>query len=357
MRVALVYDRVNKWGGAERILLALHELFPEASLFTSVYDQKGALWAKRFSIRTSFLQKVSLARRSHELFGVLMPIVFEQFSFDSYDLVISVTSEAAKGIIVKPQTKHICYCLTPTRYLWSGYEDYFSTSLFRLIASPAVSYLKRWEEVAISRPDIFVAISNEVKRRIKKYYHIDAQIIYPPLDSNENKNILPVKERGYFLVVSRLVAYKRIDLAVKACNERKLPLKIIGTGSELGRLRAIAGPSITFLGSLTDEEVVSYYKGCRALLFPGKEDFGLTVLEAQQYGKPVIAYKAGGAIETVLEGKTGLFFYPQTIKALEKAIRRFERRRFRKEECQLQAARFSKALFKEQFLNLVDSIV
>src|SRR5258708_777508 len=212
MKVALVYDRINKWGGAERILLALHEIFPEAPLYTSVYNSELAPWASIFTIKTSFLQKFPKASSHHEMLATLMPVAFESFSFDEYDLVISITSEAAKGIITKTTTKHICICLTPTRYLWSGYNTYFSKSVFKNISKPIVHYLKKWDRVAAQRPDAYIAISQEVQKRIKKYYGRDSVIIYPPLtiESKGKKNPENQKQitDNYFLVVSRLVPYK-----------------------------------------------------------------------------------------------------------------------------------------------------
>lgn len=184
MKVALVYDRVNKWGGAERVLLALHELFPNAPLYTSVYHAQKAEWADVFDIRTSFLQKFPKASSRHEVYALFMPFAFKNFSFDEYDLVISVTSDAAKGIVTKPKTKHICYCLTPTRYLWSGYDDYFSNPFFKLLSLPAVHYLRQWDKGASKKPDYFIAISKEVQKRIKKYYGRDSKVIYPPVTIN-----------------------------------------------------------------------------------------------------------------------------------------------------------------------------
>jgi glycosyltransferase involved in cell wall biosynthesis len=271
VKVALVYDRLNKWGGAERVLLTLHKLFPLAPLYTSVYDRKKAPWADVFNVRTSFLQKLPFAM-NHELFAALMPLVFESFNFDEFDLVISVTSEAAKGIITKPQTKHICYCLTPTRYLWSGYDEYFKNPLLRLISKPAVWYLKFWDKIAAQRPDAFIAISKEIQLRIKKYYGRQSSLVYPPVTFDarkwnlevrtlklENRSLIhpqissvkglassfkPQASKDYFLIVSRLVPYKKIDLAIKTFNKLKLPLKIIGTGAEMKRLKAMAGPAI-----------------------------------------------------------------------------------------------------------------
>ena len=182
MKVALVYDRLNKWGGAERVLLALHKLFPQAPLYTSVYDSQKASWAKVFDVRTSFLQNFPFAMY-HELYAPLMPLVFESFNFDEFDLVISVTSEAAKGIITKPKTKHICYNLTPTRYLWSGYSEYFKNPIFRFLSLPVIVYLKFWDKIAAQRPDKYIAISKEVQSRISKYYGRESVVVYPPVES------------------------------------------------------------------------------------------------------------------------------------------------------------------------------
>jgi glycosyltransferase involved in cell wall biosynthesis len=334
----------------------MHELFPDAPLYTSVYNPQTAPWANVFDVRTSFLQSLPFAATNHEKLAPFMPAAFESFSFDEYDLVISITSEAAKGIITKSHTKHICYCLTPTRYLWSGYEEYFSNPALRIFTRLMISYLRRWDYMAAQRPDMIIAISKEVQRRIEKYYGRESEVVYPPTTiSNVKYPISNVKweEQGYFLVVSRLVGYKRVDIAIEACSELGLQLKIIGTGSDLPRLKAMAGPTVEFLGDLTDEKVVSYYKHCQALLFPGKEDFGLTVVEAQLFGKPVIAFKEGGALETIIEGKTGLFFSPQTKTALKGALERFGKQTFRSQDCERQARMFSLARFKKDFLRQV----
>lgn len=359
MKVALVYDRVNKWGGAERVLLALSEIFPDAPLYTSVYNPKKASWAKKISVRTSFLQQFPYAPRVHEFYALLMPMAFESFSFDEFDLVISVTSEAAKGIITKPHTKHLCYCLTPTRYLWSGYDEYFSNSTLRFFAEPAVSYLRRWDTLASSRPDVFISISKEVQSRVKKYYGRESEVIYPPVelfdkrDKGDKRDRRDKGKEGYFLVVSRLVPYKRIDLAIQACNMLEVPLKIIGSGAEEQRLKRMAGPTVQFVGSLTDDELVGYYKQCKAVIFPGREDFGITVVEAMGFGKAVIAFKEGGVTETVIEGKTGTFFYPQTVDALLKKIRNFDTLQANSHALRAQAKKFSKDAFKAQFLSLL----
>ncbi|HZE86578.1 MAG TPA: glycosyltransferase [Methylomirabilota bacterium] len=364
MKVALVYDRVNRWGGAERVLLALHQLFPKAPLFTSVYHRQQAAWADSFTIKTSFLQHLPFARSRHEFLPLLMPVAFESFSFDEYDLVISVTSEAAKGIITKPHTKHICYCLTPTRYLWSGYETYFNKRPLKFLAQPAVSALRKWDKIAAFRPDMLVAISEEVKGRIKKFYDRDSLVIYPPvtlqdITSEQKKEGRKGKTEPFFLVVSRLskfTKYKRVDLAIEACNRLKLPLKIVGSGSWEKELKAQAGPTITFLGNLTDDELVDYYRDCIALIFPGVEDFGLTMVEAQQFEKPVIAFAGGGAIEIVQEGKTGYFFREQTIESLMKVLEQFHTYTFDKQAYKKQVEKFTFKNFKRNFETVVKKV-
>lgn len=361
MKIALVYDRVNKWGGAERVLLALQELFPDAPLYTSVYHPNASSWASGFRITPSILQRMRFLQNKHELVPFLMPSAFENFSFDQYDVVISITSEAAKGIITKPGTAHICYCLTPTRYLWSGYAHYFKNPALRILSKPVVNYLRKWDRIASSRPDVLVAISKEVQRRIKTFYNRDSELIYPPVLLNTPElvktNTRNQKKGSYYLIVSRLskfTQYKRIDLAIAACNELGLSLKIIGEGNWRKELESIAGPTIEFLGSVSDKELSKYYKGCKALLFPAMEDFGLTVIEAQGFGKPVIAFRGGGALETIKEGKTGLFFDEQTTESFKQALILFEKMAFEPHICRAQAEKFSLRKFKKEFYRLVN---
>ncbi len=357
MKVALVYDRVNKWGGAERVLLVLHELFPDAPLYTSVYNAEKAPWAKVFKIKPSFLQSVPFASSSHEFYPYLMPIAFESFSFDAYDLVISITSESAKGIITTAKTLHVCYCLTPTRYLWSGYETYFENQFLRLGLLPIISYLRKWDRVASVRPDSYIAISNEVKKRIKKYYQRDSEVVYPPVEipNTTHNSKLTTQNKGYFLIVSRLIRYKKIDIAIKACNDLHIPLKIVGEGMDKRRLQEMASSNVEFLGSLTDAKLIEYYKGCLGLITPSEEDFGLSIVEAQKFGKPVIAFRKGGAKETVIDGKTGVFFDEQSTYSLAKAIEQFNNLAIRSEDCIENAQRFSKVRFKDEFMKYVHS--
>ena len=351
-KVAIVYDRVNKWGGAEKVLLALHEIFPEAPLYTSVYDSKRAPWAKVFpKIKTSFLQKIPWAKSNHELLPLLMPLAFESFDFSGFDLVISVTSEAAKGIRTQPGTFHICYCLTPTRYLWSHYDEYFNNPVFRTITRPVVDSLKKWDTVAGTRPDEIIAISNEVKNRIKKYYGRESTLVFPPVEVAV-PFIDGLANGKYYLIVSRLVNYKKVDLAIKAFNKLKKPLVIVGIGREMGRLKRIAGENIKFAGQVSEKDLAGYYRGAKALIMPQEEDFGIVSLEAQSFGVPVIAYKKGGAIDTVIPGKTGVFFDEQKPESLIDGVKKFEKMQFVVDNLFTNAKRFSKNEFKRKFFDL-----
>lgn len=356
MKVAIVYDRVNKIGGAERVLESLSELFPRSTLYTSIYNKKNTPWANKFKVKTSYLQRIPFLNKRHEFIPYLMPFAFESFDFMGYDLVISVTSEASKGIIVPPSVPHVCICLTPTRYLWSGYSQYFRNPIIRVITYPLVLYLKKWDISASTRPDTFIAISENVKKRIWKYYKRESTVIYPPSDRLYRQKIDKVTSleiKKYFLVVSRLVDYKKIDLAVKACTKLKLPLVVIGEGNEMEKISAIAGETIFFKGKVSDDELIAYYANCRALLFPGEEDFGITMVEVQLAGKPVIAYNAGGAVEIVKEGVTGVFFKSQTVSALCKVLINFKDSRYNGNDCKKNARRFSDKIFKTAFLSFL----
>lgn len=355
MKVALVYDRVNKWGGAERVLLALHKIFPNADLFTSVYNPQKAKWAEVFNVKTSFLQNIPFAKTSHEFLATFMPVAFESFNFDNYDLVISVTSEFSKAIITKPKTHHICYCLTPTRYLWSGYEIYFQNGFLKIISYPFISYLRNFDKIAAFRPDKIIAISTEVTQRIKKYYGRDSVVIFAPIDLP--KIDFPKISGEYFLIVSRLVAYKKIDLAISAFNELGLPLKIIGSGGEESNLKRMANSNIDFVKNVSDEKLFKYYSGSKALVFPGVEDFGLSMIEAQYFGKPVIAFRGGGALDIIKEGVTGEFFNEQSVKSLKEALEKFDYKLYNEKSCRENAQKFSFEHFKQQILEFIEKEV
>ncbi len=351
MNIALVYDRANKWGGAERVLLALHEIWPEAPLYTAVYDPKRASWAKVFRVKASFLQHVPLARRHHEFFPWLTPMAFETFSFDEYDVVLSVTSAEAKDIITKPGTVHICYCLTPTRYLWSGQKEYegagFAGDVLRVFAPT----LRKWDAVAAARPDYYLAISKRVGERIKKYYERKVEkVIYPPVDT---KTFRPKGNGSYFLCVARLVPYKKVDILINAFNELGWELKIVGSGSQKNYLKRIAKNNIEFAGGdLTDKELTAYYQKARAFVFTGDEDFGIVSLEAQACGKPIICPRKSGMAETVIEGETGELFDTDVIGTLQM----FAKKRYDSGLCRSNAEKFSITRFQKEMKVTVERL-
>ncbi len=368
MKVAIVYDRVNKFGGAERVLLTLHEIFPNAPLFTSLYDKKNAKWAKAFpKVKTSFLNKVKFFQNKHEFLAPLMPLAFSLFNFDEYDLVVSVTSEFAKNIRVK--NKHICYCLTPTRYLWSHQDEYFGNKISRTLFSLLINYLKIIDKKAAKKPGVIIAISTVVQKRIKKYYNRDSKIIFPPVNSNFSKtndwlvseplegvSFKNLKVKNYFLIVSRLVSYKKVDLAIKAFNNLNLPLVIIGTGREEKKLKKIANKNIHFAGFIDEKKLKEFYKNTKALIFPQEEDFGITAVEAQRFGVPVIAYKKGGVLDTIIDHKTGVFFTKQSMSSLKKAIEEFNNTTIDPKDCIKNSKKFSKEKFKKEFLHIVKNL-
>lgn len=357
MRTAFVYDRVNKIGGAERVLEVLHEIYPRAPLFTAVYDPQKTTWAAGWDIRPSFLNKFPYAKSTHELYPWLTPLAFESFDFSNFDIVISITSAEAKGIITKPNTLHICYCLTPTRYLWSGFEIYKESmpKWLQLFSKPIFSYLRNWDRVASTRVDKYLAISELVQKRIGKYYNQESDVIYPPVDLSRFKPGKAIKSKtNFFLVVSRLVPYKRVDLAIKACNMLKLPLVVVGKGMEYKKLSKLAGPTIDMLGEVSEQKLIELFNTCQALIVPQEEEFGITLVEAQAAGKPVIALNRGGAREIIKSQSTGIFFSNQSVPALMQAIKRFDRLKFIPQNARKNAQRFNKDKFIKLFSNKVE---
>lgn len=363
MNVALVYDRVNKFGGAEQILLALHELYPNAPLYTAVYDSKGAPWASRFRVVPSFLNHVPFARRHHELLPWVTPFAFETFTFDEFDVVISVTSAEAKTIITKPDTLHICYCLTPTRYLWSGHDTYMEHPGLGLLSTVSSSILrkltptlKKWDMYGSKRPDVYVAISRLVGKRIEKYYERTMpQVIYPPVDTEVFSPAKTTKRNG-FLTVGRLVGYKRMDLLIDAFNELRLPLTIIGDGLDRQRLQKRAGKTIQFIDKkLTETELAAYYQQCTAFVFAGQEDFGIVAGEAQASGKPVLCPEKSGMAEIIVPGVTGEIITDESASSIVKAVQAFKPEKYDPIECRIQAMKFSRTHFLQTFRTFVDT--
>jgi glycosyltransferase involved in cell wall biosynthesis len=361
--IAIVYDRVNKWGGAERVLLALHDLFPQAPLYTSVYHPQKATWAKVFpQVIPSFLQQIPLAQSFHEIIPFLTPIAFENFNFNQYEAVISVTSADAKGIVTSPHTFHLCYCLTPTRYLWSHFQDYTKNlnHLEKIISQPVFNYLKKWDTIASKRPDVYVAISNTVSDRIKTYYHQDAQVVYPPVDvdvfSQPTTTNSKLPTGNFFLWVGRFVPYKHPEIVIEAFNQLKLPLVVVGSGkinwgigSFEKKLKALAGPNITFLGHVSQPDLIYLHQACQALIYFHEEDFGITPVEGMAAGRPVIAYNRGGATETVINTQTGILVDDFSVSALTNAVKLMSKLKFDSKIITTHAQKFSRKRFIQKF--------
>lgn len=357
MRVCIVHDYLTHIGGGERVLEALAEAFPNAPIFTLVHDTtQVSLRINPRRIRTSFLQKFPGARRSHKYIPLaMMPFAIEQFDLSAYDVILSNTHGFGKGMIVKPGTLHISYCLTPIRYAWDDSHRYVrefsSGELFTYFAPLAISYIRLWDFFGSKRVDQYITLSRYVAARIKKYYHRDATVIYPPVDVDRFSTA--ASQGDYYVVVSRLVPYKRVDLAIRAAEQLGVPLKIAGTGPELGYLKSIAGPHTEFLGFAPDEDLPALYRNAKALIFPQEEDFGITPLEAAASGIPTIAYAAGGALETVIAMKTGIFFNEQTVESLVQAIQICSEHQWNSEEIRAHAMKFSQERFIAQMKQVV----
>lgn len=355
MRVAITTDWLNTFGGAERVLLELHEMFPDAPFYTSVHDPAGLPEQMRaWDVRTSFLQRIPFAPRRHQLFLPLMPLAFEQFDMSEYDLVLTTNSACAKGVITRPGTINICYCYTPSRYLWDLYHEYTRGHRAKVLIAPMAHWLRVWDRLAADRVDHFIAISEEVAGRIGRHYRRESEVIYPPVDVHRYVPNGRAAE-DFYLVVSRLVSYKRVDLAVRAAMRMGRRLVVVGDGPERRRLESEAGPNIDFRGRLPDEEIADLYSRCRALLFPGFEDFGITPVEAQAAGRPVIAYGRGGATETVIDGLTGVFFHEQTVESLCEAMARLEELDIDPAECRRSAERFDRSEFRRKLGRTIEA--
>jgi glycosyltransferase involved in cell wall biosynthesis len=355
MKVAITTDWLNSFGGAERVLVELHRMFPEAPIYTSVYDPKRLPdFMQGWDVRPSFLQRVPFARRKHQWFLPLMPMAFEQFDLREYDLVISTNSACAKGVITRPDAVNICYIYTPCRYVWDLYHEYTRGHRAKALIAPIAHWLRVWDRLAADRVDHFVAISDEVAGRVRKHYRREAEVVYPPVDVDRFvPNGLPPED--FYLVVSRLVPYKRVDLAIEACNRLGRRLLVVGDGSERKRLEALAGPTVEFLGRQGDEVLADLYARCRALIFPGHEDFGIVPVEVQAAGRPVVAYGRGGAAETVMDGVTGVLFGEQTVDGVIQGIRGLERRTPMAADCRVNAERFRRDEFRRKLRQQIES--
>jgi glycosyltransferase involved in cell wall biosynthesis len=360
MKVAIVHYWLVGMRGGEKVVEALCEMYPDADVYTHVYDPAAiSPTINRHSVRTTFISRLPRATRWYQYYLPLMPLALEQLDLRGYDLVISSESGPAKGFLVSPGTLHVCYCHTPMRYLWDMYHDYLNGAnrLTRWAMRPIMHYLRIWDALSAFRVDHFVANSRYVARRISKHYRRDADVVHPPVSVDDFHISEDVDD--YYLMVGQLVGYKRPDIAVEAFNRMNRKLVIIGEGELSNRLSSMAGPNVQLMGRQPFEVIRTHYAKCRALIFPGVEDFGIVPVEAMASGRPVIAYRAGGALETVEEGKTGLFFDTQDADALINAVTQYENRaeEFDPMRIRAHAESFHVSHFKREMQSLIERLM
>lgn len=358
MKIALVHDYLNQYGGAERVLEALCEIFPQAQVHTLFYDKEKTLGRFEGRIgKTSFLNKKAVIK-NHRPFIPLMPLAASQINLgNDYDVVLSSSAGYGKGVRHHKNTFHISYCHTPLRYAWEYYKYFNWSPLLKFLTSPIFNYLRWWDKRAAQKPDIMLANSFYIADKIKNYYNREAEVLYPPVDNKVFYRDRKIKKSGYFLAAGRLLAYKKFDLIIQAFNKLNLPLLIAGDGPELKNLKKLVkSPKIHFANFVGENELRNLYNEAEALIFPQVEDFGLTAAEAQACGTPVIAFSQGGAREIVEDRKTGIFFHRQSIDDLAMAIKKFQLSSFDEKEMIKSARRFSKTKFKKKILKLVSSI-
>lgn len=366
MRLALVHDWLNQVGGAEDVLTELVGMFPQAPIYTSLYwrAKMPAAW-QTWDIRTLWTDRLPRIHEHHQRYLPFYPLAFGGLDLSDYDVVLSNKSGFCHGVQTRRGARHalhICYCLAPTRYVWQ-YEAYVAREnlggALKATLRPLIAALRRWDYAAAQRVDHFIAISTEIQARIKAFYRRDSTIIFPPVQT-ERFAPVPADQLGeYYLVLSRLVPYKRVDLAVRACTQLGLPLLVGGSGRDRERLERMAGESVKFLGYVPDSDVPELMARCKALIFPGWEDFGITPVQAQAAGRPVIAFRGGGTLDTVREGETGIFFDAPTVEALMAALKQFEEsgmaRKADSAAIRQHALRFDRAVFQRALRAFIES--
>ncbi len=359
-RAALVHHWFMAMSGGEKVCESICEILGAPDLYSIVADPKSLSHTlRKSSLETSFIQRLPKAKELYRYYAPLFPLAVESFDLTSYDLVISSDSSVVKGVKTLPETCHICVCYSPMRYAWNAFHDYTRNfgPIKRGLTAILMNYLAVYDYSASARVDFFAAISETTRKRIKKYYRRDAVVIYPPCDVD--RFYPSEKIDDYYLFAGRLVGYKMADLAVKVFNANKKRLLIVGEGPEMQRLKAMASKNIEFLGWVPDDELSKVYANCRALIFPGEEDFGIVPVEAQASGRPVIAYAKGGALETVIPDQTGIFFYDRSVESLTMAINKLEKRidKFDTAKIVQNACRFSKSNFLARFEDFVSRCI
>jgi len=360
LRVALVHHWLVSPGGAEKVLYELHQMYPNAPIYTAAYLPEKFPEFAGADVRTTFLDKIPLLKHKHQLFPIFLGLPFKMLDMSGYDLVISSCAAEAKYVRTDDKTLHICYCHTPVRYYWTDYEWRLKNMPFgkfnwlaRIVFPLVVGVLRRVDYKAAQGVDVFVANSEHIKRRIKQYYHRDSIVIYPPIVTDKLSQMHSA-ERDYYLIVGRQVASKRLDVAIDAFNALGLPLKVAGAGEEIARQRPRAKGNIEFLGRVSDEDRDRLFAGAKGLVFPPEEDFGMVPLEAMAAGTPTIAFDGGGAPEYVIDGKTGVLFDHQTGRSLVDAVKRFEGMEFDEAVIREQAKQFDSAVFRKKIAKFID---
>lgn len=360
MKVAIIHYWLVGMRGGEKVIEALCEMYPQADIFTHVYvPEMLSDRIRRHRIIPTFINALPRSHKMYKTYLPLMPIALEHLDLRGYDLIISSESGPAKGIVPPADALHVCYCHTPMRYIWNMYHDYRSSAglITRLMMPPLAHYLRMWDVTSASRVDSFVANSRTVANRIKRYYGADSVVIHPPVDTKAFAIAQPSELEDYYLMAGELVSYKRPDLAVRAFNELKQNLVVIGGGEMLEELRRIAGPTVKVMGSQPFEVLREHYAKCRALIFPGEEDFGMVPVEAMASGRPVVAFGRGGAVETVVSGMTGVFFAEQTVQSIIAAIQSLAGTEFQPDDIAGHAQKFGRDQFFQKMRAHIDGLL
>lgn len=357
MKIALVHDYLAQDGGAEKVLEAFHEIWPDAPIFVLFYDKNKLPRFAQADIRESFIAKLPYGRTRYQWFLPMMPIATERHNLHKFDVVFSSTSAFAKGVLTRPETVHISYCHTPTRYLWTDTHEYIADLKYNAIIKSflprLIHRMRIWDKMSVDRVDHFIANSDTVRQRIHKYYRRESDIIHPPVDTH--KFFISNDAKEYFVTGGRMVPYKRFDLVVHVFNRLRWPLKIYGDGPELENLKKMALPNIEFLGRISDEEKAKVLSKAKAFIHPQVEDFGITPVESMACGRPVIAYPVGGATETVIPGKTGVFFHEQTWESLLDAVLHFDEHKWDSNVIRAHALNFASENFKRKIKNYIEN--
>jgi glycosyltransferase involved in cell wall biosynthesis len=360
MKVAIIHYWLVGMRGGEQVIEALCDMYPQADIFTHVYvPENVSEKLRQHKVIPTFINSLPRAARMYKTYLPLMPMALEQLDLRGYDLIISSESGPAKGIIAPADALHVCYCHTPMRYIWNMYHDYRNSAgrVARFMMPPLTHYLRMWDVTSAARVDSFVANSATVARRIYRYYRADAVVIHPPVDTSAFSIAAPSELGDYYLMAGELVAYKRPDLAVRAFNEMKLKLVVIGGGEMLDDIRRLAGPAVTVLGSQPFNVLKQHYARCRALIFPGEEDFGMVPVEAMASGRPVVAFRRGGATETVAEGLSGVFFDEQTVEAISSAVRSLAGIEIDPKKIATHASQFGRDQFFQKMRTHIDGLL